>query len=303
MDRFDAMRTFVRVVERKSFTLAAHDIGLPRSTVTQTIQQLEARLGVRLLQRTTRSVSTTLDGEAYYRRCLAIIDDIEDAEGAFAATRPRGSLRIEVQGTIARHFLLPGLPDFFAQYPDIEITMSEGDRWVDLVREGVDAVLRFGQLPDSEMTMRHVGMLNRGTFAAPSYLERFGMPRTLDDLNGHRMVGLRRWTSGDMTPLEFVSAGEIKTLVLPALFSVTGPESYIAAVRLGLGLNQMPLFHADADVKAGTLVPVLMDHPPPRAPVSLLYPPNRQLSPRVRVFLDWAQAEFVRRNVHVMPGV
>src|SRR4029078_8551087 len=105
----------------------AHDIGLPRSTVTQTIQQLEARLGVRLLQRTTRSVSTTLDGEAYYRRCLAIIDDIEDAEGAFAGTRPRGSLRIEVQGTIARYFLLPGLPEFFAQYPDIDIIMSEGD--------------------------------------------------------------------------------------------------------------------------------------------------------------------------------
>jgi DNA-binding transcriptional LysR family regulator len=303
MDRFDAMRVFVRVVERKSFTLAAQDIGLPRSTVTQTIQGLEARLGVRLLQRTTRSVSTTLDGEAYYRRCLAIIDDVEDAEGAFAGTRPRGTLRIEVQGTIARHFLLPGLPEFFAQYPDIDITMSEGDRWVDLVREGVDAVLRFGELPDSELTMRRVGMLGRCTYAAPSYIERFGMPRTLEDLKGHRMVGLRRWTSNDLVPLEFARAGGIENLFLPAVFSVTGPESYIAAVRLGLGLNQMPLFHADDDVKNGTLVPVLADHPPPSAPVSLLYPPNRQLTPRVRAFLDWAQAQFAKRNVHVMPPV
>ena len=301
MDRFDAMRAFVRVVERKSFRRAAQDIGLPRSTVTQTIQGLETRLGVRLLQRTTRSVSTTLDGEAYYRRCLAIIDDIEDAEGAFAGTRPRGALRIEVQGTIARHFLLPGLPDFFAQYPDVDINMSEGDRWVDLVREGVDAVLRFGELPDSELTMRRVGMLKRCTYAAPSYIERFGMPRTLEDLKEHRMVGLRRWTSNDLVPLEFACGDGIESLFLPAMFSVTGPESYIAAVRLGLGLNQMPLFHADEDVKNGTLVPVLTDYPPPPAPVSLLYPPNRQLSPRVRAFLDWAAAEFAKRNVHVMP--
>ena len=301
MDRFDAMRAFVRVVERRSFTLAAHDIGLPRSTVTQTIQQLEARLGVRLLQRTTRSVSTTLDGEAYYRRCLAIIDDIEDAEGAFAGTRPRGSLRIEVQGTIARYFLLPGLPDFFAQYPDIDITISEGDRWVDLVREGVDAVLRFGELPDSELSMRRAGMLQRCTYAAPSYIERFGMPKNPAELQGHHMIGLRRWTSGDMVPLEFIKDGGVQNISLPATLSVTGPESYIAAVRLGLGLNQMPLFHADEDVKKGALVPVLTDYLPPPAPVSLLYPPNRQLSPRVRAFLDWAAAEFAKRNIHTLP--
>ena len=303
MDRFEAMRTFIRVVERRSFTAAAQDIGLPRSTVTQTVQQLERRLGVRLLQRTTRSVSPTLDGEAYYRRCLAIIDDVEDAEGAFAGLRPRGALRIEVQGTLARHFLLPGLPEFFALYPDIDITMSEGDRWVDLVREGVDAVLRFGHLPDSEMTLRRVGLLQRCTYAAPSYIERFGVPRSLEDLKGHHMVGLRRWSSGDRVPLEFARDGVVQSLFLPALFSVTGPESYIAAVRLGLGLNQMPLFHAQDDVQNGTLVPLLIDHPPPPAPVSLLYPPNRQLSPRVRVFLDWAQAEFSKRNVHALPQV
>jgi len=301
MDRFDAMRTFARVVERRSFTLAAQDFGLPRSTATQTIQQLETRLGVRLLQRTTRSVSPTLDGEAYYRRCLAIIDDIEDAEGAFAGARPRGSLRIEVQGTIARHFLLPGLPEFFAQFPDIEIAMSEGDRWVDLVREGVDCVLRFGQLPDSDMTMRRVGMLQRCTYAAPSYIERFGMPKTLEELKNHRMVGQRRWTTGEMVPLEFAAEDGVRSISLPATFSVTGPESYIAAVRLGLGLNQMPCFHAAADLKNGTLVAVLPQHPPPPAPVALLYPPNRQLSPRVRVFLDWAAAEFAKRNTDVTP--
>src|SRR6201991_1666050 len=120
MDRFDAMRLFTRVVERRSLTQAANDIGLPRSTPTQVVHQLERRLGVRLLQRTTRVVKPTLDGEAYYRRCLAILHDIEEAEGAFSGAQPKGLLRVEVQGTLARHFLLPGLPAFLARYPDIE---------------------------------------------------------------------------------------------------------------------------------------------------------------------------------------
>jgi DNA-binding transcriptional LysR family regulator len=154
MDRFDAMRVFTRVVERRSFVLAAQDLGLPRSTVTDAVKQLEARLGVRLLERTTRHVGPTLDGEAYHRRCLALIAEIEDAEGAFGGAKPKGLLRVEVQGTLARHFLLPGLPDFLAQYPDIELNMSEGERWVDVIREGVDCALRFGNLPDSDLIVR-----------------------------------------------------------------------------------------------------------------------------------------------------
>ncbi len=298
MDRFDAMRLFVRIVERRSFTLAAQDIGLPRSTVTQALQQMEARLGVRLLQRTTRTVSPTLDGEAYYRRCMAIIDDIEDAEGAFGGIKPKGMLRIEAQGTVARHFLVPGLPDFFAQYPDIELTMSEGDRWVDLVREGVDCVLRFGALPDSDMIARRLGLLRRMTYAAPSYIAKLGMPDGLDALAGHQMVGLRRLSTGHMAPLEFQTGDTVRAMSLPAKFSVTGPESYIAAARLGLGLVQMPRFHTMDDLKEGQLVAVLPDHPPPPVPVSLLYPRNRQLSPRVRVFMDWAAHEFAARNTH-----
>jgi DNA-binding transcriptional LysR family regulator len=296
MDRFDAMRAFVRIVERRSFTLAAQDIGLPRSTITQTIKQLEARLGVRLLQRTTRSVSPTLDGEAYYRRCMAIIDDVEDAEGAFGSAKPRGMLRIEVQGTLARHFLMPGLPDFFARYPDIEINMSEGDRYVDLVREGVDCVLRFGALPDSDMVARRLGLLQRMTYAAPGYVARFGMPADIAALSGHHMVGLRRLSTGVLEPLQFVVGDGTERVLLPAPMSVTGPESYIVSARLGLGLVQMPNFHTVDDLARGTLVRVLPDFPPPGVPVSLLYPPNRQLSPRVRLFMDWAAREFEARN-------
>lgn len=299
MDRFDAMRAFIRVVERRSFTLAAQDIGLPRSTITQTIKQLEARLGVRLLQRTTRSVSPTLDGDAYYRRCIAIIDDIEDAEGAFGGAKPKGTLRIDVQGTLARHFLMPGLPDFFAQYPDVEITMSERDRYVDIVREGVDCVLRFGALPDSDLIARRIGLLQRMTYASPDYIARFSSPADIEALSDHRMVGLRRLTTGALEPLQFMVAEKVHSVLLAAPMSVSGPESYIASARLGLGLVQMPNFHAAYDLDRGTLVRVLPEFPPPSVPVSLLYPHNRQLSPRVRIFIDWAAGQFSKRNTCV----
>ena len=288
MDRFDAMRVFTRVVERRSFTLAAEDLALPRSTVTDAVKQLEARLGVRLLQRTTRHVSPTLDGEAYHRRCLALIADLEDAEAAFGGAKPKGLLRVDVHGTLARHFVLPRLPDFLAEYPAIEFYMSEGDRLVDLVREGIDCVVRVGDLHDSDMIVRHLTLLERLTCASPGYLERFGVPTRVDSLESHRMVGLRSLTTGNLRPMDFVIDGAALTVMLPVTISVTGTESYLAIARLGLGLVQVPRFHAQTDLERGTLVQVLADCPPSTMPLSLLYPRNRQLSPRVRVFVDWA---------------
>jgi DNA-binding transcriptional LysR family regulator len=294
MDRFEAMRVFTRVVERRSFTITANDLGVPRSTVTDAVKTLEARLGVRLLERTTRTVRPTLDGEAHYRRCLALIADLEDAEGAFGGAKPKGLLRLEVQGTLARHFVVPRLPDFFAEYPDIEISMSETERWVDLIREGVDVVLRFGQFPDSDMIAREVVVLQRLTCAAPNYVERHGTPVTPDALDGHRMIGLRSLTTGRVRPMEFMVGDGVQEIMLPTTISVTGTESFLATARLGLGLVQIPYFHAEQDLARGTLVQVLPAWPPRPVPVSLLYPRNRQLSPRVRVFLDWAMRLFGR---------
>jgi DNA-binding transcriptional LysR family regulator len=285
---------FTRVVERRSFSLAADDLGLPRSTVTDAVKGLEARLGVRLLERTTRQVRSTLDGEAYYRRCLSLIAELEDAEGAFGGARPKGLLRLEVQGTLARHFLLPNLPGFFAQYPDIEINMSESDRWIDLIREGVDCVLRFGHLSDSDMIARQVVVLERLTCAAPNYFTQHGTPTDLAALDGHRMIGLRSLTTGRLRPMEFLVDDALREIPLPVIMSVTGPESYLATARLGLGLVQVPRFHAETDLSNGTLIEVLSAYPPPSVPVSLLYPRNRQLSPRVRVFIDYVMRAFGR---------
>jgi DNA-binding transcriptional LysR family regulator len=292
MDRFDAMRVFTRVVERRSFTLAAGDLGLPRSTVTDAVKQLEARLGVRLLQRTTRHVSPTLDGEAYHRRCLALIADLEDAEAAFGGAKPKGLLRVDVHGTLARHFMLPRLPDFLAEYPEIEFYISEGDRLVDLVREGIDCVLRVGDLQDSDMVARRVAVVEEITCAAPAYIDRFGMPASVDVLDGHRMIGFRSSITGALLPLEFTVNGILRSVSLPATVAVNGAESFVAVARLGLGLIQVPLYHVESDLTAGTLVPVLPDYPPSPTPVSLLYPRNRQLSPRVRVFIDWLVRAF-----------
>jgi DNA-binding transcriptional LysR family regulator len=296
MDRFDAMRVFTRVVERRSFTLAAEDLRLPRSTVTDAVKRLEARLGVRLLQRTTRHVSPTLDGEVHYRRCLALIADLEDAEAAFGGAKPKGHLRVDVHGTLARHFVLPGLPDFLAEYPEIELYMSEGDRLVDLVREGIDCVLRVGDLRDSDMVARRVAVLDEITCAAPDYIDRFGMPASVDALAGHRMIGFRSSAMGALLPLEFTVDGILRNVSLPATVAVNGAESFVAAARLGLGLIQVPRYHVENDLERGTLIPILPDCPPPPTPVSLLYPRNRQLSPRVRVFIDWLVRTFDARR-------
>jgi len=292
MDRIDAMRLFIRIVERRSFTLAAQDIGLPRSTVTQAIKQLEERLGTRLLQRTTRHVSPTLDGEAYYRRCMAILADIEDAEAAFNGAKPQGLLRIDVHGTLARHFVLPALPRFLAQYPEIRLHIGEGDRLIDLVREGVDCVLRVGDLTDSAMVGRRVATLEEVTVASPDYLARHGIPATPDDLGAHRAVSFISSATHAAIPFEFTEAGATRTIVLPSTVSVAAAETLIAASRLGLGLIQSPRYHLQHDIAAGTLVPVLEAYAPPPTPVSLLYPHNRQLSPRVRVFIDWTARLF-----------
>ena len=296
MDRFEAMRVFSRVVERRSFTLAAEDTGVPRSTVTDAVKQLEARLGVRLLQRTTRHVSPTLDGEAYYRRCLTILSDIEDAEGAFAGAKPKGLLRVDVHGKLARHFVLPGLPAFLQEFPDIQIYMSEGDRLVDLIREGIDCVLRVGDLQDSDMIARRVALLEEVTCVSPAYIARFGLPKSIDDLGGHQMVGFWSTAIGGLLPLEFTVDGTVRTVSLPSTVSVNGADTLAAAARLGLGIMQAPRYSLEEDLRQGTLVAVLPDNPPTRTPVSLLYPRSRQLSPRVRVFIDWLSREFVTRQ-------
>jgi len=296
MDRFDAMRVFTRIVERRSFTKAAEDLGMPRSSVTDAVKDLEARLGVRLLQRTTRQVSPTLDGEAYYRRCLSLIADLEDAESAFAGTRPSGLIRVDVHGTQARHFLLPALPRFRELYPDLRLHFSESHGPVDLIRDGFDCILRAGELADSPLIKRKLALLDRGTFASPDYIRRKGLPRTPDDLKGHEMVGLLSPDTPDIAPFVFQSDTGLVRITLPAMLTVTGPETNVAAACIGMGLIQVPRYRVAPELASGALTEVLADFPPTPLPVHALYSHKHQLSPRVRLFIDWVAQQFRERT-------
>jgi len=295
MDRFDAMRVFARIVERRSFTLAAEDLELPRSSVTDAVKSLEQRLGVRLLQRTTRQVSPTLDGEAYYRRCVNLIADLEDAEGAFAGTTPSGLIRIDVHGTQARHFLLPGLPDFFKRYPNVRLHLSESNQPLDMIREGLDCILRTGTVPDSPLVQKKLATLERGTFASPAYLTLKGCPQSVDELESHTMVGLMSPYLSEVIPLVFQVGNQVRELRLAATMTVTGPETNVATACLGLGLIQVPRYRVEAELASGALVEVLAEFPPTPLPVYILYSHKRQVSPRLRVFIDWVAERYRSR--------
>jgi DNA-binding transcriptional LysR family regulator len=290
MDRFQEMQIFVRIVQRRSFTQAAEDLLVPRATATTAIKRLETRLGTRLLERTTRAVAPTPDGEAYYARCVRLLADLDEAEGAFREVEPGGLLRVNLQSTLARHFVFPHLPAFLARYPRIQLHVSEGDRLVDLVREGIDCVLRAGQLQDSSMVARRAADLPQVTVASPAYLARSGEPRTLADLDRHQAVHYVANATGRPYPLEFCTPGGMALVTPPAPVAVTGTEAYTAAALAGLGLVQVPRYHIEAELASGALRVVLPDLPPPPLPVSVLYPQQRQLSPRVRVFADWLVA-------------
>jgi DNA-binding transcriptional LysR family regulator len=293
MDRFHEMQIFVRIMERRSFTQAAEDLQVPRATVTNIIKRLEERLGTRLLERTTRLVKPTLDGEAYYQRCLRLLTDLEETEELFSNAAPKGLLRVNLQGTLARHFVVPSLPEFLRRYPGIELHIGEGDRLVDLVREGIDCVLRAGNLQDSSMVARRVAELEQVTCASPGYLKRHGTPKKLDDLSGHRAVNYVSTVTGKPYPLEFITRDGMKLVTLPSQVSVSGADVYTGAAVAGLGLVQVPRYRIAEELGNGALRVVLASLPPPPLPVSVLYPQNRQLSSRVRVFADWLKDQFV----------
>ncbi|ACI50835.1 MULTISPECIES: LysR family transcriptional regulator [Acetobacteraceae] len=298
MDRLATLDLFIRIVDRGSFSAAAAACGVSRPVATAAIKALESRLGVRLLQRSTRHVRPTEEGIAYYRRCIAILADLEDADRNAGGT-VSGVLRVDMVGYLARTVLLPALPNFLARHPALTVHLGEGERFVDLICEGVDCVVRAGALADSDMVARPVGVMQEVTVASPDYLARHGMPATPEDLEGHQMIGFVSSRTGQPLPLEFTRGDEVIEVMLPTRLLVSGAETSAAAARQGLGLVQAPRYRFIDDLANGTLIEVLADFPPTPTPLSVLYPGSRQLSPRVRVFVDWL-VEFIGPRLH--PG-
>ncbi|MCU1728493.1 LysR family transcriptional regulator [Pseudomonas sp. 7P_10.2_Bac1] len=287
MDRFNAMLVFTRIVELGGFAKAADSLQMPRASVTVLIKQLESHLGVQLLHRTTRQVSPTLDGAAYYQRCVRLLADLEESEGLFRGSQPKGTLRIEMPAAVGRLVVFPALPEFTDRYPQIELEIGLNDRPVDLIREGIDCVIRGGLTLDDSLVARPLVQMEQMTCASPDYLRAHGVPQSLDDLNGHRMIEYFSSASGKRYGLEFQLGDGIRLINLPKQVSVNSAEGYLAACVAGYGLVQTPRYHVAQQVREGRLQEVLSDCLPPRLALTALYPPHRQLSPRVRVFVDW----------------
>lgn len=304
MDRIDAMRLFMRIVDLGSFTAAAEDMNLPRATATYTLQQLERRLGVRLLHRTTRHVSATLDGEAYYERCRRVLNEVEEAEAFLSQSvaNPRGRLRVDMPGAIGAAFLFPHLGEFCRRYPGIELEIGTTDRLVDLVREGVDCVVRAGEPRDAGLVARRVALLPTVTCASRAYVQAHGLPRTLEQFRGHQAVNFVSTATGRHSPFEFMVKGQLQSLTLKGRVAVTSVDAYAACCLQGLGFIQAPRYRLDAYFESGELVEALPRYPPPPMPIAVMYPHHRQLAPRVRVFIDWVVERLAAFNRPVRPS-
>jgi DNA-binding transcriptional LysR family regulator len=291
MDLFKAMQAFVQVVEMGSFTKAAESLQLNKTSVTQLVQQLEARLRVRLLNRTTRKVNVTADGAIYYERAVRLLADLDDAETSLshASVSPRGRLRVDVPSPLACTVLVPALPDFHAQYPDIQIDLGASDRMVDLIGEGVDCVVRGGELTDLSLMARRVGDLRLGVYAAPSYLKSVGAPAHPQELAGphHYIVGYSWARIGKAMPYAMRRNGERINVQGRHVITVDDGNAYLAAGLAGLGVLWLPDYMARKHVACGELTSLFPDWRLDPMPLYVAYPPNRHVSVKLRVFIDW----------------
>lgn len=291
MDRIDLFRAFTRVVECASFTRAAHTLGLPRSSVSAAVIDLEGRVGARLLHRTTRKVSPTQDGAAFYERCLRLIADVEETEGLFRQTSvgPTGKLRIDVPGRIGRLIIAPALPEFLDRHPQLDLELRVTDRTINLVEESVDCVLRVGSLGDSGLIARKIGDLSLINVASPAYLSQHGLPDAPDNLVAHFAVNYASPSTGRVEDWEWVEDGEVRMLPMRARVTVNSAEAYIACSLAGLGLIQVPAYDVKHHLDAGELVEVMPDHRAAPMPMTLLYPHRQHLSRRLQVFAEWLE--------------
>ncbi len=289
MDRIELFRIFARVVEGASFTRAADSLGMPRSSLSMAIRELEARMGTLLLHRTTRRVAPTQDGLMFYERCLRVIAEVEEVEGLFreTASGPSGLLRIDVPSRIGRLVISPALPGFLKSYPGIKISLGVTDRAVDLVRENIDCVVRVGPLSDSGLIGRSIGSLPLINVASPAYLAEKGVPAHPSELGDHRAVHYSSPSTGRVEDWEWTEGGAVKTRALEGNIIVNSAEAYIACCLAGLGLIQIPAYDVKDYLATGALVEVMPAYRAEPMAMTLLYPNRHHLPRRLEVFNEW----------------
>ncbi len=300
MDQLLALRVFARIAESGSFSKAADAMDVPRATATKLVQELERQLGVRLLQRTTRRVSLSPEGAAYYERASRLISELDDMNDSAAGTsaQPRGRLRVDIGSSLANRLLIPALADFQAHYPHLRLDLGVSDRPIDLVGEGVDCVIRGGDLPDSSLVARRLADLEWVTCAAPAYVGERGHPRHPTDLmapladGGHAVVGYFSSLSGRHAPLEFEQADERFTVPTGTAVAVNESTAHLTALVAGLGVGQTFRCMAEPHLADGSLVELLAQWRRPHHRLSLVHPGSRQANVKIRAFSEWAAALF-----------
>ncbi|MDZ3995830.1 LysR family transcriptional regulator [Pseudomonas sp. Teo4] len=292
MNKLELLRTFVRVSEVNSFTLAAESLGLPRSTVSEQIKALERLLGTRLFNRTTRRMQATQDGALLYERSKDLLSGMDEIESLFRADDAElaGRLRVDLPTMMARRVIVPALPQFLARFPRLEVEISCTDRQVDLLREGFDCVMRIGALSDLDVVARPIGHLSMCNCASPAYLARHGMPNRLEDLAGHQLVHYVRNLGARSAGFEYERDGQLHYQAMAGVITVNNAEAYSAACLAGLGLIQVPAVGVAEHLARGDMVTVLHDWQARAMPVSLLYARQRHVPRRVQAFMNWLAA-------------
>lgn len=298
MDQIQSMRVFARVVEAGSFTKAAASLALPKGTVTKLVQRLEERLRVRLLNRTTRRVTVTAEGAAYYERTSRVLNDIDDIEASMTNARanPSGRLRVDVGASVATKIVIPALPDFFARYPDIRLELGVGDRPVDLVSENVDCVIRGGDIAES-LVARRIASLSLVTVATPGYLKKHGTPSHPQEIEDkHTTIAYVSTRTGQLFPEIYERGNERIEFTAKRCVTVNDSNAHLAALLAGLGISQSAKFAAAPHIASGELVEILPEWKHPVIPFHVVYPPNRHLSAKTRAFVDWAAELFAKHT-------
>ncbi|WP_151719816.1 LysR family transcriptional regulator [Gemmobacter serpentinus] len=292
MDRIEHYRIFVRVIESRSFTRAADLLQMPRSTVSTAIADLEARLGVRLLNRTTRMVTPTDEGTDFHERCLAFLAESEEIEGMFrtASRRIEGRIRVDLPGRIGRLIVTPALPAFLARWPGLRIELGMTDRAVDLIGERVDMALRVGPLPASGLRARRFGDLRQINVASPAYLAQYGIPLVPADLEHHWQVAYASPSTGRIADWEWQDGDRPQSFSVPWRVSANSAEGYIACALAGMGMIQIPAYDVAHHITSGDLVEVMPGHRAESLPMTLLFPGQPRSIRRLTVFADWLQS-------------
>lgn len=294
MDRFDTMLAFTRVVELESFTKAAMSLNLPKTTVSAQVLALEKRLRVKLLHRTTRRISVTTDGAAYYERAIRLLNELEETEASLnqATVSAKGRLRVDVPTPLGRLVIIPALPDFFKKYPEIQLEIGCDDRPIDLLEEGVDCVIRIGNLLDSSLVARRVGTMQFLLVASPDYLKTHGTPQTPDDLQRHQAVHFFSSKTGKVRNFILEQDGEVQEIPTIRKLAINNGDAIVAAALAGIGICQLPTFMVQGYLTDGKLEKVLGDYGVGSLPINALYPQNRHLSSKVRAFIEWVAELF-----------